>query len=148
MKTTICTLFVAGMLTLAGCASTGMMGGGSKSTAKLQPGPQTPAATGEVSIGGADDPTGNNQVALQVEHLPPPEELGEELSTFVVWITPEGSEEPLNVGQLQYDPQDRQGSLDIVTPYKDFEIAVTAENAANPLEQGEVVVVKGKVDTR
>src|SRR5690606_6687264 len=92
MKTTICTLFAAGMLTLAGCSSPGIMGG--TSTASLEPGPQTPAAKGQVSIDRKDrDPTGNNEIALEVEHLPPPSELGDEFTTFVVWITPEGAEE-------------------------------------------------------
>jgi len=146
MKTTICTLFAAGMLTLAGCSSPGIMGG--TSTASLAPGPQTPAAKGQVSIDRKDrDPTGNNEIALEVEHLPPPSELGDEFTTFVVWITPEGAEEPLNIGELQYDPEDRNGTLDIVTPYRDFDITVTAEHAAAPLEQGEVVVVQGKVET-
>lgn len=149
MNTKILTFIGAGVFALAACApmGSGILARGQAPSARLEAGPQTPAAKAEVSVDRKRrDPAGNSQISLEVEHLPPPSALGDDLNTFVVWITPRGAERAINVGQLDYDPAQREGNLDIVTPYNEFTVAVTAESASTPIERGEVVIVSGEVD--
>ena len=147
MKTTMITLIGASFLMLAGCApGTGPLARAHTSISSLDAGPQTPAAKAEVSVDQRRrDAAGNSQVSLEVNHLPPPSALGDNLNTFVVWITPRGTDQAINVGQLNYNPQQRDGNLEITTPYNNFTIAVTAESAPTPIDRGEVVVVSGEV---
>jgi hypothetical protein len=149
MNTKILSFIGAGVFALAACAPAGpgLIARRQAPSARLEPGPQTPAAKGEVTVDRRRrDPAGNSQISLDVQHLPPPSALGDDLRTFVVWITPRGAEQAINVGQLDYDPARREGNLDIVTPYNEFTVAVTAESASTPIERGEVVVVSGEVD--
>ncbi|MFO7564254.1 MAG: hypothetical protein R6X02_16525 [Enhygromyxa sp.] len=142
MNTVTPILLGAALFALSGCQM-------QKESAMLQPGERAPATQAEVKVDRKDDrETGNRELSLDVDHLPPPSELGEEFTTFVVWLAPEGSERAQNVGELDYNPSRRSGSLDVVTPYDQFTIWVTAEPASNPLDRGEVVVASGDLDLR
>ena len=74
-------------------------------------------------------PTGpNRQVVVAVDHLLPPERLGQEFSTYTVWIVPRGGA-PVPAGRLDYDRSRRRGRLTTITPYEEFRLLVTAEPA-------------------
>lgn len=142
MNTTSKFLFGVALLMLAGCPM-------QKEKTTLRPSERAPATKAEVKIDRSDDRrTGNRELSLDVNHLPPPAELGDNLTTFVVWLTPHGADRAQNVGELEYDPNRRHGSLDVTTPYDQFTIWVTAEPAANPLDRGDVVIASGEFDLR
>ncbi|HLT39658.1 MAG TPA: hypothetical protein VK034_25420 [Enhygromyxa sp.] len=142
MNTSKQVLLGVALIALAGCTL-------QKESATLQPGERAPATQAKVKIDRHDNRrTGNRELSLDVEHLPPPAELGDEFTTYVVWLSPEGTQQVQNVGELDYDPMRRQGDLDILTPYDRFTIWVTAEPAPNPLDRGNVVVASGDLDLR
>jgi hypothetical protein len=133
-------LLSAVLLVASACAS---------QTRQLAPGERTPAAKAEVKIDrNAVRRTGNSQLNLDVEHLPPPAQLGDDLTTFVVWLAPQGGKEPQNLGQLNYNPSSREGSLAITTPYEQFTLWVTAERASNPIERSDHIIASGEFDLR
>lgn len=142
MNTSKQTLLAVAVLAIAGCRL-------QTDSAMLQPSDRAPATEAEVEIDRHKlRKTGNSELSLDVDHLPPPAELGDNLTTFVVWLKPEGAEQPQNMGELEYDPNRRHGSLDILTPYDQFSLWVTAEPAATPLDRGNVVVASGDFDLR
>src|SRR2546423_6836114 len=111
--------FVAAVLLLAAVAC------GPKKV-PMNPAPNVPAATGHAEIG--TDRNGNTTIDLKVQHLAKPENLTPAASTYVVWIQPRGGA-PQNQGALQVN-SDLNGEYKGTTPYKNFDILVTAENDA------------------
>jgi hypothetical protein len=124
---------VVAAIAMAGCAST------QKYT--LNPGPNTPAATGTAKV--ETSKQGNEKVELTVDHLPEPASLGG-ASNYVVWIEPAGEQQVMPAGALKID-ENRQGKLDFVTPYKDFNVIVTAERTTAPSEPSDEVVLRGQI---
>jgi hypothetical protein len=84
---------------------------------------------------------GNQLVSLRLQHLPPPERLGEGLSAYVVWFRTEG-QSPVRAGVLEFDPETRQGALTATTPMTDFTILITAEAEGDAPSPGEIVVTE------
>jgi len=119
------------------------LGGCAPKVYGLSPTSLTPASTGVVE---ADvDDNGNRVLTLEVDHLPEPSELGEGLSTFVVWVRPGSGEQFRNQGGLVID-EDRQGTLEFKVPYDSMDVKVTAEADAAALEPGEHVLLEGSVE--
>ncbi len=87
---------------------------------------------------------GNRLVTVHLQHLPPPDRLGEGLSTYVVWIVPEGGE-PTKAGKLAYDAEVREGRVMATTPEGAFTLKVTAEESADVATPSEVVVAQQQV---
>jgi hypothetical protein len=85
--------------------------------------PSVPAARGELNI--SNDKNGNDRVKLEVEHLADPASLTPPGGTYVVWIQSRGGN-PENQGRLKVD-KNLNGQFETVTPYKDFQLMVTAE---------------------
>jgi hypothetical protein len=83
-----------------------------------------PAAAGHADIG--SDQNGNTTVDLKVHHLAKPEALTPPATAYVVWIQPSG-QSPQNQGRLQVN-SDLDGEYKTNTPYKKFDLFVTAEN--------------------
>lgn len=87
---------------------------------------------------------GNHLVTIALQHLPPPERLGEGLTTYVVWIVPaEG--QATKAGKLDYDPETREGRVMATTPEESFTVKVTAEEGPDVAEPGEVVVAQKQI---
>ncbi len=84
-----------------------------------------PAATGNVEVGA--DRNDNSTVKVNVEHLANPGSLTPPETAYVVWIQQRGSDQPDNAGVLEVG-NDLKGTLETTTPYKAFDIFVTAEN--------------------
>jgi len=112
-------------LVLGGCATTREMMGGANNgqTYTLNASPKVPAAAGHVSVSTEKD--GNHTVAIDVEHMAEPQKVFEGASTYVVWLIAPGSA-PTNIGVLPVD-KDLKGSLQTKTPFKTFDVEVTAE---------------------
>lgn len=114
-------------VSLAGCAS----------TYPLTAGPQVPAAQGTVQAKTGDN--GNTKLKLSVAHLAIPDRITPGSSVFVVWArAPEAQAQ--NLGTLRVD-KDLQGTLETVTPLRNFELSVTPEaSAATPEPSGPAVL--------
>ncbi len=106
----------AAMLTIAGCG-----GGASYVTTGRGPALSADARIDVHSIYG-----NNRRVDIAVQHLLPPQRLGQEFTSYAAWIVPPGGM-PVPAGTLEYDPGSRRGRLTTVTPYEDFQVIVTAE---------------------
>jgi hypothetical protein len=109
---------------LGGCAATrSALGRGTAQTWNLNVSPKMPAANGKVTTTNHKD--GNLRLAVEVEHLALPERAFEGATTYVVWLIPQGADAQsvgvLNVGE------DLKARLDTTTPYRTFEVVVTAE---------------------
>lgn len=86
--------------------------------------PDVPAALGETKV--SKDNNGNSVIAIEVNHLAPPENLNPRRAVYVVWAqAPQGR--TINLGQMIVGPN-RIGKFRGVTPLKEFRILITAED--------------------
>lgn len=83
-----------------------------------------PAAAGKVDVD--HDRNGNDQLKIHVYHLPDPDKLSPPRSAYVVWVQPAG-QPPEKLGQLKVNEK-LEGSLSATTPYKTFDVFITAED--------------------
>jgi hypothetical protein len=100
-----------------------------------------PAEGADATIRVKQTDTGNQQLQVKLEHLPPPQRLRGDLSEYVVWVIPPDGE-PIHAGILTYDEKDREGKLSTITPYRQFDVKVTAEAQPRPDKPGDVVIVE------
>lgn len=100
-----------------------------------------PAAEGKVITD--NDRNGNTHVDVQVKHMATPQSLTPAKQTYLVWVQPRGKDPEL-LGALRVN-EDLEGSLKATTPYKDFEIFVTAEDNMRPESPSSMVILKGAV---
>jgi hypothetical protein len=111
---------ILGGLSLAvGCSTT--------HTVPLQTSDVSPASDGQVKV----KPQGpNTALTVDVKHLAPPDRIAPDAVTYVVWIRPlNARSQPQNVGSLTLD-KNREGKLQTMTPYRTFELFVTAESSS------------------
>jgi hypothetical protein len=98
----------------------------------MQASPRVPAAEGAVSVQDGDN--GNYKVAVNVKHMAPPEKVATGASSYVVWLRPVATDskaqQPQNMGALSVN-KDLEGNLTTVTPYRQFDLFVTAEPVPN-----------------
>jgi|SRR4051812_41597620 hypothetical protein len=94
----------------------------------LESAERVPAASGQISVATGDQ--GNNTVTVKVEHLARPSEAFPGTTTYVVWLVPSDDQRPQNVGALQVG-SDLKGELKTQTPFRAFQIIVTAESEPN-----------------
>jgi len=102
----------------------------------------TPAAMGKVVTN--NDRNNNTEIEVQVKHMAAPQSLTPAKTTYLVWIQPRGKEAEL-LGALRIN-EDLEGSLKGTTPYKDFDIFITAEDTMKPDIPGSMVILKGTVE--
>lgn len=94
-------------------------------TVPVQVVPEQPAARADLRIG--SDANDNTTIDLRVRHLAEPQRLSPPRNVYMVWIQPRGRDVPELLGQLQVDRR-LEGRLRTVTPYREFELMVTAED--------------------
>lgn len=129
----LCALCLA-LITACGAAAT---------TVPLESTRRSPAAVGNVEL---ESGSNENMVGtLKVKHLAPPDQLRSDLSVYVTWIRPAGAQDWQNVGQLMVDG-DRAGKLRLQTPYRQFDISVSAESSGDVSQPSDVVILEGQVD--
>lgn len=89
-----------------------------------------PAATGVIHV--SKDSNGNTKLQINVKYLAQPGALTPAKAVYVVWIKPNGhtakDQGVLKVGS------DRSGKFEMVTPYHQFAIFVTAEDSLRPID--------------
>ncbi len=135
MRTTIlaCSLLAATVLSLVGCGSNEYVVTGSERAA---------GADGTTTV--EEHEGGNVLVNVSFENLPPPDRLGQGLTTYIVWFKPEGAG-PAMAGALAYDADNRTGSMQATSPHAKLEVIVSAEKGANAASPSEYVVAKRQV---
>jgi len=130
IKTTMFACAAAAAVYLSACSQLNL--GSKPPTANLQASPKVPAAEGTVSVQDGDN--GNYKVALNVKHMAPPEKVATGASSYVVWLRPLGTDtknqSAQNMGALTVN-KDLEGNLTTVTPYRQFDLFVTAEPVPN-----------------
>jgi hypothetical protein len=102
----------------------------------------TPAAMGKVITD--NDRNGNTGIDVQVKHMAAPQSLTPAKTAYVVWVQPRGKD-PEVLGLLRVN-EDLGGSLKAATPYKDFDIFITAEDNPKPDSPSAMVILKGTVE--
>jgi hypothetical protein len=127
----IATLFTGSLFGMAACSSL-HLGSSSTPAAPMQASPRIPSAEGAVSVENGDN--GNYKVGVSVKHMAPPERVATGASSYVVWLRPlagdQKAQPPMNVGALAVN-KDLEGNLTTVTPYRQFDLFVTAEPVSN-----------------
>lgn len=112
-----------------GCASWFDGGKGKSTSWALQGSQKVPAASGQVTIKQENEQ--NRVVEVSVEHLAQPGKAFPGASDYVVWLLPTSrGGNPENLGVLQLD-SDLKGHLQAHTPYRSFQVVITAEPRAN-----------------
>lgn len=104
-----------------------MSSGSTGQTWTMSATPKVPGAEGKVRAAAGSD--GNQTVDVAVEHLAPAKTIFEGMSHYVVWLQPHGGGPAQNLGVLNVG-EDQSAHLTTKTPYKDFDIIVTAEQEA------------------
>jgi hypothetical protein len=108
---------------------------------KLTSSAQVPAAQGTVEV--SHDRNGNSALKLTVEHLAKPGSLSPAHSAYVVWIQGKGKDAE-KLGTLQVNDS-LKGSIEGTTPYKSFDVFVTAEDTLMPITPGGLEVFRANV---
>ncbi len=94
---------------------------------ELASSPRVAAAEGTVTV--SDAGNNNTGVNVNVRHLARPQRIDPSASTYVVWAKPLSDYgRPQSLGALNVD-QELNAKLSSTTPFRDFEIFVTAESS-------------------
>lgn len=86
-----------------------------------------PGARGEVEVG--KDKNGNTKLKMTVQHLASPSNLTPPATGYVIWLR-ERNGEASNQGQLKMN-KNLQATFETITPFKSFDVFVTAEQDAS-----------------
>jgi len=114
-------------------------------------GPTEYALVGSARAAGSDgtvkieaDEYGNYELEIEIEHLPPPDRLGDGLVAYVVWVVPAGHAAE-RAGVLAYDEDDRTGHFRTHTNHRDFTLRITAERSPTASNPGDVTVTTRRI---
>lgn len=132
---------VAGVLAFAGCSHFET----NKAQAwTLSASPNVPAAEGKVRVSPTSN--GNQELELTVENLAPADKAFPGMTNYVVWVIPQGGAPAQNVGILNVG-ESLKGKVKATTPYKTFDVLVTAESQDHPAEPSGNRVMSASVYT-
>jgi hypothetical protein len=101
-----------------------------------------PFTQGEVDA--SYEALGNGLVEVRVKHLGPPNKLEAQATTYVVWLTPDGSTVAQNAGAFRVD-SNMEATFRFNTSFKKFALAVTPEPSADALAMTGRVVLRAEV---
>lgn len=105
---------------------------------------QVPAATGTLSY--EHDRNGNIKFTVATKNLAAPSQLTPAKNTYIVWIEPRG-QQPQNAGVLTVN-NNLQGSFSGTTPYKTFNVVVTAEDSPTVTQPTGPEILHGTAQVR
>lgn len=111
---------------------------------KLRNGQLDPAAQGTVDY--HHDRNGNTSMELKVEHLAPPSNLQPAKQVYVVWVQAPG-QQPENKGVLKVN-ENLEGSIKMITPYKSFDVFVTAEDTPSVAQPSTMEMLRGSIQNQ
>ncbi|WP_437737511.1 hypothetical protein [Sorangium sp. So ce1335] len=128
-------------LTLGLLASMALAACGGPSELTAQGTQLAPGADARISAD-IDSDAATTRVAVNVDHLPPPERIEAGSERFVVWERPSSAAPWRRVGVLDYDANRRNGRLaETTVPYANFELLITVERQSSPQSPSSAVVV-------
>ena len=87
-----------------------------------------PGARGDVNVD--KDKNGNTRLKMSVRYLAKPDSLTPPMTTYIVWLQERGGT-PESQGQLKIDKH-LKASFETVTPSRNFDLFITAEQEASP----------------
>ena len=90
----------------------------------LTPATIVPGAGGDLNTG--TDKNGNTEIKIKVRHLSKPEGLSPEEQVYMVWLQQTGGS-PENARLLKVNTK-LEGTFETTTPYKGFDVIITAED--------------------
>jgi anti-sigma-K factor RskA len=105
---------------------------------------QVPAASGKLSY--EHDRNGNVKFKVSTKNLAAPTQLTPSKNAYVVWIEPRG-QQPQSAGVLTVNDK-LEGSLSATTPYKTFDVVVTAEDNPTVTQPSGPDILHGTVQVR
>lgn len=112
----------------------------------MTPDSTVPFAVGEIDVVAGDGANGNGSFTVRVEHLGDPGKLDASATTYIVWIKPNKDDaKETNMGALSVDSS-QSGKVTFNTPFKEFEVTVTAEAATDAAQPSGRVLLKAGVD--
>ena len=104
---------------------------------------RAPSTSGVIEVDDIDG--GNTLVTVHLEHLHPPNRMGDGFAHYVVWAEPDGAA-PLWIGELDYVPEARTGDLTGTSPATKFVVKITAEEQPHPAAPGDFVIASRNVN--
>lgn len=99
--------------------------------------PRSIGTDGRVEVEATD--AGNFLVKVELANLVPPGRFSEGLTTYVVWFIRDGVA-PTLAGSLDFNEEERSGTMMATTPYSQFRVRVTAEETRDVASPSEYVV--------
>src|SRR5262245_47998957 len=146
MRKTMGYWFMGGVMALAlGACSTSrtlMSSGEVGQVWRLSSAAMVPKAEGSVRAARGSD--GNTTIDVDVKQLPPASNVFDGANYYVVWLIPEGGGPAQNMGFLGVG-EGEKAHLTTKTPYRNFEIIITAEADANSIQPSANHVMTGSV---
>jgi hypothetical protein len=124
----------------SGCKTLGM--NSNAQTYPLQISRVVPAAKGDVVV--TPQEGANQRVRVEVDHMAPPDLASKGATTYVVWLKPDGTDTPQNVGTLPLD-NDRKGTFETTTALRKFEVMVTPEQDPQTQRPSKSSVLKAQI---
>lgn len=109
---------------------------------KMRPTTVDPSADGRVEF--HTDRNGNTTVFVSVHHLAPAAQLTPAKTAYVVWIQRPGRDAE-NLGALRVN-ENQEGTLKATTPYKQFDIFVTAEDNTRVQAPSSMEMLRGIIN--
>ncbi len=88
---------------------------------------------------------GSQIVKVELEHLPPPNRLGQGIRYYVMWLQPR-NQQPHREANLEYDEDDRTAKATATTPAGRFTVIITGERNAAPASPSDVIVIRKVVN--
>ncbi len=101
------------------------------------------AAMGKIKLD--TDRNGNTTMHIEVEHLAAPSTVASDKTTYVVWVQPK-DQPPENAGELRINQDSLQGDMMTATPYKHFDVFITAEDSSRAQSPSGDKVLTATVD--
>jgi hypothetical protein len=101
-----------------------------------------PGAEGTIQVERIEG--GNHLVTASLQHMTPPERLGNGLTTYVMWFRDQRGQST-KASLLEYDPGDRSGRATATTPLNRFRLIVTAERNGRVAEPSENVIFNQRI---
>jgi hypothetical protein len=112
--------------------------------APMRSGTADPSAVGTVNY--KTDRNGNTEMEVKVDHLAPPANLVPPKTDYVVWVQAPG-QAPENKGVLRVN-SDQQGSIKMISPEKNLDVFVTAEDNPNVSQPSGPEVLRGSLQIK
>ena len=103
-----------------------------------------PAATGKLSY--EHDRNGNIKFNVSTKNLAAPSQLTPAKNAYVIWIEPRG-QQPQNAGVLAVN-DNLEGSFSATTPFKTFDVVVTAEDNPTQTQPSGPEILHGTVQAK